>query len=551
MSYAALLVVAAVTMLQAAPRDKPAAPPERGTAVLGGRVTDKETGLPLPRANVVLRTFSGARQPEPRFARTGDDGRYQFAEVAAGSYVLAAETGDHRPTHISQIYGDASPYEVVYGLPGKPKQVDIRDGEIRNDLHIAMARALALSGTVVNDAGEPMANIQVQARAIVRGRALSGGPSRGTDDRGAFRIFGLPPGRYHLCTQAASYSSSPRTPSDRLVATCYPSAIREEDAGVVVLAGGDVPDVQIRIQQMRTVRLTGTVLDATGAPAPFAIVNIESRERLARFSENVDVRNGQLTIGGLVPGEYRLLAHALGPDPNDFHQGELGTLNVTLDAGGLDGVVIAMTKAAKVSGHVLFEDGAIPPTSEPLTVRTLLAPGISPRPVRVRDDLTFVLDGLFGAQLLDIANVPKGWILKSVRYNGVDITDTPVPFTTSADPRGLQITLTTRGADLTGRVVDGSGQPVRAARVFVFPSDPERRRRGLSGETTSDDGGSFTIGSLRAAEYLVIAVHEEDAPRFDDRTDFEALARTAERVSLYEGEQRSVTLQIVKLRESR
>jgi 5-hydroxyisourate hydrolase-like protein (transthyretin family) len=138
-----VIFVAAMAVFQAAPRDKPAAPSERGTAVLGGRVTDKETGLPLARTNVVLRMMTGARQPEARFARTGDDGRYQFTEVAAGSYVLAAETGDHRPTHIPQIYGDTSPYEVVYGLPGKPKQLDVRDGEVRNDLHIAMTRALS------------------------------------------------------------------------------------------------------------------------------------------------------------------------------------------------------------------------------------------------------------------------------------------------------------------------------------------------------------------------------------------------------------------------
>jgi hypothetical protein len=539
-----------VLLLQTVPRDKPAAPPDRATAVLGGRVTDKETGEPLGGVTVMLRVMGGSAREEGRSVRTGDDGRYQFRQVPAGSYAVGADLGEQRPTHLLQLYGDPS-FTSAYGPPPRPKPIDVRDGDVRDDLHIAMSRALAIGGTVVNDAGEPLANIPVQARAIVRGRIVSGGPARATDDRGAFRLFGLPPGRYLFCTPLSTYGSGFHTRPDRLVPTCYPSAIREEDAGVVVLKGGDVPDVQIRMQQLRTVRLTGTVLDSTGAPAARATVNIESRDRLARFSENVGVRNGQLTVEGLLPGEYRLLAHALGSDPNEFHQGELGTMNVTLDAVGLDGIVITMAKAAKVAGHVLFEDDAVPAMTEPLTVRSLLAPGLSPRPVRVREDLTFVLEGLFGAQLLDIVNVPKGWILKSVRHNGVDVTDTPVAFASSGDTRALQIALTRRSATVSGRVLDDKGQPVAAARVFLFPADPERRRRGVSGDSSSGADGAFAIQALRAGEYLIVAVHQDEAPELDDRPDFDILARAAERVSLYEGETRAMTLRLAKLHESR
>jgi hypothetical protein len=173
------------------------------------------------------------------------------------------------------------------------------------------------------------------------------------------------------------------------------------------------------------------------------------------------------------------------------------------------------------------------------------------RPAPVRDDLTFTVEGLFGAQLLGITNMPKGWILKSVRYNGVDITDTPVQFTTSSDASSLQIALTDRSAVLSGRVVDDRDQAVTGASVILFPADPQRRRPASTATTPSADDGSFTIGDRRAGEYLIVAVHEDEAPRFGERMNYELLAKAAERVSLYEGARGSITLRLVKLREAR
>ena len=538
---------ASKTVPTPAARDqRPAATAARGTAVLGGRVTDKETGAPLAGVTVILDT---AALPEGRWlTRTGDDGRYQFTELPAGAYVLAADTGEHRPTHLIQLYGDPS-FRGAYGLPTKPRRIDVNDGDIRDDLHIAMSPALAIAGMVVNAAGEPMANIPVQARAIVRGRTISGGAMRTSDDRGAFRIFGLPPGRYLLCTPLDSNVLSISARPERLVPTCHPSAIREEDAGVIVLAGGDAPDVQIRMQQMRPVRLTGTVLDSTGAPAAHATVSVEGRERLARFAGEVIVRDGRFTVDELLPGEYRLLAHAKGPDPNDFQKGELGSLTVTLDASDLDGVVIAMTKAATVAGHVAFEDGPVPRFIGRPSVGVAFAPGsVSPRPADVRDDLTFELQGLFGPQLLDVRNLPAGWTLKSVHYSGADITDVPVTFTTSGDARAMRITLTSRAPVVSGRVLDDKGQPA-GARVFLFPEDPDRRRRGASDARSTDDG-AFSLGPQRAGDYLVVAVREDDVG-FDERPDLGLLAKVAERVTLHEGQPQALTLRLAKLAEQR
>jgi protocatechuate 3,4-dioxygenase beta subunit len=420
---------------------------------------------------------------------------------------------------------------------------------VRENLDIAMWRTLAIAGTVLNDAGEPLANVRVQARRIVRGRALSGPTARTTDDRGAFRIFGLPPGRYRVCTQADGLLDETRADPERLVSTCFPSAIREEGAGVVTLSDADVPDLQIRVQQARTVRLSGTVLDATGGPAAQATVNVESRDRLDRFSGNVTVRDGRFTVEGLLPGEYRLLAYAEGPDSSDFRSGQLGLATVNVDSDS-DAVVLMMARAARVAGHVVFEDAPIPRMNGRPTVRAAFAPGgVSPQPAPVRADLTFEIQGLFGPQLLDMTNLPPEWMLKSVRYNGADITDVPVTFTTSGDPRALQIAVTNRGPVVSGRVFDANGQPFGDARIFLFPADGERRRRGGADAQAGDDG-SFSLGRQRAGEYLVVAVHDEDV-RFDDRPDFDLLAKVAERVTLHEAEQRSLALRLIRLREDR
>src|SRR5207247_913408 len=96
---------------------------------------------------------------------------------------------------------------------------------------------------------------------------------------------------------------------------------------------------------------------------------------------------------------------------------------------------------------------------------------------QVRDDWTFEMQGLSGPRLFRLG-LPKGWALKAVRANDIDITDTPAPLGTKDQSlTDLEIVVTNRVTDVTGTVTDARGQPVADYTAIVFSVDAQRWRR--------------------------------------------------------------------------
>src|SRR4029079_5258168 len=96
------------------------------------------------------------------------------------------------------------------GRPGRA--LPIAAGE-RANVTITLARAAVITGTVLDQFGQPLSGfaLRVMKYSYAAGtgeRRLSPvfASSSGPDERGAFRIFGLPPGEYYV---AATNSSAP------------------------------------------------------------------------------------------------------------------------------------------------------------------------------------------------------------------------------------------------------------------------------------------------------------------------------------------------------
>src|SRR3954469_23622131 len=66
------------------------------SSVIGGRITDKETGQPLPRVRVLLHRSNGR---ERWSALSDETGRYRFSSLPAGEYSGVVDTGPSSPTH--------------------------------------------------------------------------------------------------------------------------------------------------------------------------------------------------------------------------------------------------------------------------------------------------------------------------------------------------------------------------------------------------------------------------------------------------------------------
>ncbi len=157
-----------------------------GTAVLGGSVIAADSGRPLRRATVLL-TSTGASRTSKNMV-SDDQGKFSFTTLAAGTYTLTAS----KPGFVDAIYGQKEP-----GRPGTP--VQLLDGQKIENISIRIPRGGVITGTLLDDAGDPTPQIQVRALRVdthTGEKQLVQAGSEVTDDRGVYRIYGLRPGDY-------------------------------------------------------------------------------------------------------------------------------------------------------------------------------------------------------------------------------------------------------------------------------------------------------------------------------------------------------------------
>jgi hypothetical protein len=130
----------------------------------------------------------------PRRTQTNASGRFVFSDLPAGAYSLDAT----KPGYVGGALGRFRPGGIAQSLT-------LADGERNNSVKISIWKYAAISGTLIDDAGEPLVGVTVQAlrRSYEVGRAQFGATSSiSTDDRGAFRLASLTPGDYVLCVTA-------------------------------------------------------------------------------------------------------------------------------------------------------------------------------------------------------------------------------------------------------------------------------------------------------------------------------------------------------------
>jgi len=155
-----------------------------GGGLIRGSVYDMQTTKPIPDAKIVLEKYTQNKYETVAEGKSDPEGRFQVEKVPAGSYRILATAGGYAP----RIIGYRAFSENTY-LP-------LDDVELCPEA--------TLSGTVVDDAGQPLAGVMVRASDLIaiNGRGYRTVESEGvrTDAQGKFEIGGLPMGyTYILC----------------------------------------------------------------------------------------------------------------------------------------------------------------------------------------------------------------------------------------------------------------------------------------------------------------------------------------------------------------
>jgi Carboxypeptidase regulatory-like domain len=360
-----------------------AQPSPTSTAVIRGRLVAADTNVPLRDATVDLQSLSAEARPVTRIPAGGSivldaEGRFEIAGVAPGQYRLIVYPG---PT--------AAPYiETRYPNPASdpPQWLDVAHGQIVEDLVIPVLRGAVISGRIVDELGNPQAMVMVTVRepqAVERQRPPSGFvPARSdrTDDLGAFRIFGLPPGEYLVVAQPPrSGPSVPKAGSFTLEnpPAYYPGTLSAADARRVrVRAGEEHGPIELALQRARLQRFEGMLVDSAGTPVPGAKITLQ--RRTSPLGEGVVAvartgADGMFELSGAPAGDHALSAYLYGGEHREF-----AWLPVPPDA-DLDRLTLRLQPGVRLDGDLVFE-GSRPDSLVPVLVRPVGGIGSNPSP---------------------------------------------------------------------------------------------------------------------------------------------------------------------------
>ena len=292
-------------------------PPANST--VSGRVVYDDTNRPVRRARVILATETGSRSDYN--ALTDADGAFRIEHVREDSYFAFVD-----------VPGVLSPVGFIAfnTLRGRaPDFTDVRkffdvvdvDGKQDSRITVRARRGAALGGKVTYADGDPAVNVSVTVmRRGANGRlekfltginivSLSG---LRTDDRGIFRISGLPPGEYFLSVSEqvnhgeADDGVSGRDPMmgvfdglsrQQFLTTFYPSATSAKEATVIKAdAGVERSDIDIVIPD-RALHTVGGVVRGRRDKRPIK----NAKVLIVRRDENA---GGEPDTGTYAPEGY-------------------------------------------------------------------------------------------------------------------------------------------------------------------------------------------------------------------------------------------------------
>jgi hypothetical protein len=558
------------------------APRPVGTAVLAGRVVRADGPDRLPAARIIVTLDAGDGRGK-RQTLSNDEGRFAFAQLPAGRYGLTASKVGWVTTH----YGSPRP-----GLPPGAR-VAVADGA-RVNVEIPIVMGGVIAGRIVDDEGQPMLRTWpglLQQRLVgdrkMLGRMpeqLVGSFERGVNDRGEFRLFGVPPGTYYIVVTPSIPTGARLTTSDEVrwaaqaqtgptpapgpivgyAPVYYPGTTDPAAARPIVVGPGEVHEgLEIRVSYVAVARVEGIAQRPDGAPAAGATITLSERmpqttlEGLSR-SARTDA-SGRFVLQSVPPGDYRISARAssaqaapapptgaapiaAAPPPVLDLWGQMDVVIAGQDVGGLG---ITLAPASTISGRLTFIGTSLKPPPDLTTIRlqfiatAALATALTgTSSASATHNATVDADGVFRVAGLPpdrynaTASWPgmrggdgtTGWWLTTVHVDGRDQGDRPIDVQPNQNVTNVTLGFGDRIGIVEGALTDGEGRAAAAYYVVAFPVERESWStvsRRLPAPAQTGTDGRYRLVGLPAGEYF-LAVVTEVGP--EDRANPEFLA---------------------------
>lgn len=497
------------------------------TGTISGRVVN-ESGQPLQNAIVVVRAFFGSGGPT-RTTTTDGEGSFQVSGLDPVAYVVSASF----PTYVP--------------APRDPDSNPIAYYHVGDSVALELIKGGVITGTVTRSAGEPVVVVPVRAYMV---RDSNGQPSRygapfreqTTDDRGVYRIYGLPLGTYVVSAGGGSRSEGHSVNAYGTDAPTYaPSSTRDAATEINVRSGEETANVDIRYRGEPGHAVSGMANSTVVVDQPpgftITLSSIFSGASQSSYLSYQPSGGRGFSFYGVADGDYDLTAQSYFPG-GVWAVSEPRRIKVK-DA-DITGIELTAKPLGSITGRVVLEESKAPECKgkrRPLFAQTVVAAWHNEKNAP-KDQPQFVW-GLGGPVLPDqqgefaLRNLAPGeyrfnprpeakyWYLKSISW-----PSSPAPATrgtpanrpvdaarnwTTLKPgdrlAGLTITLAAGAGSLHGQIDIAAGQKL-PPKLFVYLAPAEREKsddvlRFFASLVLAD--GSFALNNLPPGRYWAIA----------------------------------------------
>lgn len=484
---------------------------KEATGSISGRVTIAD----LPARGVTVLLLSAEDGPVERpiaKATTDRDGHFQITGVPAGQYLL-------------QAFAPALIVTAVDNMMGRSgKVINIAAGEALEGMDIALTRGAAITGRVSDADGQPL--IQENVRLLganEQGRRvavyLPYGFMSTTDDRGVYRLFGVPPGRYILGVGVDTSAPTARmggSGNKYYPLTYHPDVTDEAKATVVeVAAGNEAAGVDIVLgRASKAYSVSGRIVDAdTGKPIVALQYGYGSMDReggrmnSTSFANSTSGARGEFRLDGVAPGRYAAFA-----SPTADSEKYSDTAPFTVSDTDVAGIEIKVHRGSSISGIVVIE-GVEGQRSAPhlSDLRLSVSSGslnVAPvgRLVVVAADGSFRTPGLprgIANLGLSMFPAPKGLSLVRVERDGVEQKN-GIEVGLAEEITGVKVVFGYGTGAIRGQVQIEGGEIPPGAMMFISlqrsgTNQPQQYRR----PPVADSRGKFAVDGLLPGEYVL------------------------------------------------
>jgi hypothetical protein len=514
------------------------ADPPKGT--ITGRVVT-QSGDTLGGATAFASSLGVIAQP--RSAAVDAAGNFKFEGLEPATYIISAFAP-----------GFVSPPSTN---PDDPR----RYYHTGDSVTLTLIKGGVITGTVTTATNGPVVATTVRAFRI---RDAEGQPEPGvvqlrerpTDDRGIYRIYGLPPGTYVVSAGGSgrSYSGLAQGAYDNDVPTYAPSATRDTAMEVIVRSGEEVTaDIQYRGEtgQVISGALAGLIPTASQgfgtATGTVNLTDVRSRAVLMSTGSSLDNSN-TFAFYGVPDGEYELFALQPLPSRETLMS---APRRVKVQGADVTGISLSLAPLAAIAGRIVLE--SIPPAdcvrrrasaSQETVIyarrlkqetKPTAAKAVKPEPApeiplaaanQGADSVPdakgdFALRNLQpGSYRIDSQLPGAGWYLRSITRGQTTATRASEPniprdgmnLKPGERTSGLTVTIAEGAAILRGRISVADGQRVPAGlRVYLVPAEREAAENVLRFfDAAAESDASFAINNIAPGRYWIIARSADD-----------------------------------------